>query len=90
MDILPQELSDKIEADFPSLADNEKVQAKLLSLWSANLNVGAQLAKCILYLADGKLEVIDEIFESGFHGDPRDIIVLAMDRSDNKINWGLD
>lgn len=86
---LPEDINTTIEQTFASDADKNYVAEKMCSLFTASLNVGpAQLARCILYLANGKVEIVEEIFASGFYGDPRDLIVQAMDKSDHKINWG--
>jgi hypothetical protein len=42
------------------------------------------LAKCILFLADGKIDIVNEIFDSNFHGDPRDLLMFGMEQSNKK------
>lgn len=86
---LPEDISTTIEQTFASDVDQNYVTEKMCSLFTTSLNVGpAQLARCILYLANGEVKIVDEIFASNFYGDPRDLIVQAMEKSDHKINWG--
>lgn len=91
MDILPNDILKKIGQDFISLKDKEDVAAKLATLWATNLNVGPdQLARCILILSEGNIEIVNEIFESNFYGDPRDLILSAIEKSGKTINYGID
>ena len=44
-----------------------------------NLTVGPQqLARSILILAAGDRSELEQVFESGFRSDPRDVIMAAM------------
>ena len=63
---------------------------KLQSLWSTPSNVGPeQLARSILILCEGSLEKMEALFANTFGGDPRDLIVAAMNKSRNSAHWGL-
>ena len=69
--------------------ERKSVISKLLSLWETNLNVGAeQLARSILIVADGKFDTLESVFKSIFQGDPRDVILIAMEKSENKTHYG--
>lgn len=89
--LLPKDISQRIEQTFSSLVEREYVTSQLNSLWAMDLNVGAdQLARCILILTDGKFEIFREIFNTNFYGDPRDLIMNAMEKSGNKTHWGIN
>jgi hypothetical protein len=87
MNTLTSDIQQIINQTFEKIDDRTYITEKLLSLWVIPLNVDPdQLAKCILFLADGKIEIVNEIFESNFHGDPRDLLMYGMDKSKEKIN----
>ena len=68
----------RIDRDFADPSDRKVVRARLKSLWDMNLTVGPQqLARAILVLACGDRDVLEELFDSGFRGDPRDVIMAA-------------
>ena len=85
---LPKDILQKVEQTYVEV-DRESVISKLLSLWEANLSVGAeQLARSILIVADGKFDTFESVFKSIFQGDPRDVILIAMEKSENKTHYG--
>lgn len=68
----------RIDRDFPDTGDRRAVRARLKSLWDMNLTVGPQqLARAMLVLARGDRDALEDLFDSGFRGDPRDVIVAA-------------
>ncbi|RZJ75966.1 MAG: hypothetical protein EOO45_03950 [Flavobacterium sp.] len=80
---LPPDIHEKIKKMY-SPSDQAEVESFLISLWSIPLNVGpAQLARAILCLSAGDMLEIRRIKESGFYGDPRDLIVRASAKADN-------
>ncbi|MDR2905965.1 MAG: hypothetical protein LBU73_08430 [Helicobacteraceae bacterium] len=86
---LPEDILNKIESDFKGKAAGDYVKAKLLTLYTKNLNVGAeQLMRCVLAIANGDQNEVDNIFNSNFYNDPRDVLVEATVR-DNSVNYGL-
>lgn len=54
-----------------------------------NLTVGPQqLARSILIVAGGDRSGLEQQFESGFRGDPRDVIMVAMAISEGQAAYG--
>jgi len=53
------------------------------------LTVGPQqLARSNLTIAQGDRFELEQIFESGFRGDPRDVIMAAMAISEDRAAYG--
>ncbi|MFC7377655.1 hypothetical protein [Brevundimonas sp. GCM10030266] len=72
----------RIDADYEQ-ADRPDVTVRLSSLWDMDLNVGPeQLARAILIVASGDAIKLKRVFDTRFHGDPRDIIMAAMAQDD--------
>jgi hypothetical protein len=87
---MPKDILDKMKTDFKSIDEIEYIKNKLFSLYSINLNVGAeQLMRSILVIANGKIDLFNKIFDTDFYNDPRDVIMEAMSIND-KINYGLE
>ncbi|MEJ6789297.1 hypothetical protein BrevBR_07070 [Brevundimonas sp. BR2-1] len=79
----------RIDRDFRDPADRKAVRARLGSLWDMNLTVGPQqLARSILILAEGDRSELEQLFTSGFRGDPRDVIMAAMAVSGGQTAYG--
>ncbi|MFY8163248.1 MAG: hypothetical protein ACOVKC_03325 [Brevundimonas sp.] len=79
----------RIDRDFRDPADRKAVRARLRSLWDMKLTVGPQqLARSILIIAAGDRSGLEQIFESGFRGDPRDVIMVAMAISEDRAAYG--
>lgn len=79
----------RIDRDFRDPADRKAVRARLKSLWDMNLTVGPQqLARSILILAEGDRSELEQLFTSGFRGDPRDVIMAAMAVSGGQTAYG--
>jgi hypothetical protein len=54
------------------------------SLWHKTLNVRPdQLAPSILVISGSQLSKLEEIFDSNFYGDPRDVIMEAEGKCGN-------
>ena len=91
MTTLPSDIQDRINQLFPLMAERQEAERLLLSLWTRRLNVGSdQLARSILVLSDGDISVIQQIFNSNFTGDPRDVIVSAEYKKGNLGNYFAD
>ena len=85
---LPKDILGKINDDYKKKTENIYVKNIFLSLYTKNLNIGAeQLMRCILIIANGKKNIIKKIFEENFYNDPRDVVMEAM-AIDNSINYG--
>ncbi len=79
----------RIDRDFHDPADRKAVRARLTSLWDMKLTVAPQqLARSILIIARGDRPELEQIFESGFRGDPRDVIMAAMAISEDRAAYG--
>jgi hypothetical protein len=88
---LPKDILNRIEKDYKAKHKQKYVIEKLSTLYCTYINVGVdQLIRSILILADGKAEEIDKIFESNFYGDPRDLIMNAMSKTNNETHYGIN
>jgi hypothetical protein len=88
---LPIDIEYRLDKLFPVASDRLEVERLLLSLWTTSLNVGeGQLARSILVLSDGNVSVVQNIFNSGFMGDPRDVIMSAEAKVDNPGHYFID
>jgi MFS family permease len=75
---VPADILARIAIDFKDQKIREEVLAVIESLWTQPLNVGpAQLARSILVLSEGNVELLRKIFNEKFYGDPRDVIMQA-------------
>ena len=89
--ILPTDIKNRLDKLFPIASDRQKVERLLLSIWTTSLNVGEeQLARSILVLSDGNVSEVQNIFNSGFMGDPRDVIISAEEKADNPGHYFTD
>lgn len=87
----PADIKKRINQLFNSPAERLEAEGLLQSLWTISLNVGpAQLARSILVLSEGRVSTIRQIIESGFHGDPRDIIMAAKRKAGNPGHYFSD
>jgi hypothetical protein len=88
---LPTDIKKRLDKLFPVASDRQEVERLLLSLWTTSLNVGEeQLARSILVLSDRDVSVVQSIFNSGFMGDPRDVIMSAEAKTDNPGHFFID
>jgi hypothetical protein len=71
---LPEDILERINNDFRKKRENRYVKNKLLTLYTKNINVGAeQLMRSILATANGKKCILDKIFDENFYNDSRDV-----------------
>jgi len=88
---LPIDIEKRIKRDFPEEKDYENVRALLSGIERSYINVGKdQLIRSILIIAVGDPAKIQEIIDSNFYHDPRDVIMMGMGASDNTSNYGID
>lgn len=88
---LPIDIKNRLDKLFPVASDRQEVERLLLSLWATSLNVGEeQLARSILVLSDGNVSEVQNIFNSGFMGDPREVIMSAEAKVDNPGHYFID
>jgi len=86
---LASDVRARIDRDFRDSADRMAVRARLRSLWDMSLTVGPQqLARSILIIAAGDRSELEQLFDSGFRGDPRDVIMAAMAVSEGQAGYG--
>ena len=82
MSSLPPDIRAQLERQFPGESDRTIAMQRLASLWHTELNVGpGQLARGILILAGSDRQVLEDLFDSNFWGDPRDVLVAANERN---------
>ncbi len=75
---LTKDIAAKIDELFLNQAENKEVKHLLAGLWSTRLTVGSpQLARSLLILSEGNVDIIRKIIGSHFNGDPRDVIMEA-------------
>jgi hypothetical protein len=87
----PTDIKNHLDKLFPAISDRQEVERLLLSLWTTSLNVGEeQLARSILVLSEGKILEVNNIFNSDFMGDPRDVIMSAEAKAHNPGHYFSD
>jgi hypothetical protein len=75
---IDKDIIDKINQLFDDKRDKNEIVEIFSRLTSKDLNVGVnQIARCLLVLSDGDIEIIKTIIRKDFYGDPRDIILLG-------------
>ena len=85
------DIEKRIKRDFPEEKDYNNVRALLSGIDRSYINVGKeQLIRSMLLIANGNPQKIQEIIDSNFYHDPRDVIMMAMGISDNTSNYGID
>ena len=90
MEKLPKDILARIKMDYKTGKSEKYVKEKLSTLFFTYIGVSVhQLMRGILIIANGKIEEIDKIFESNFHGDPRDLLMYA-NSIDNKTHYGIN
>jgi hypothetical protein len=91
MILLPADIEAKINLLFIDLKERETVKQLMSDLWSKPLNVGPdQLTRSILILSEGRISEVEKIFHSNFYDDPRDVIMMAEQKSGNPGHYFVD
>ena len=81
MSNLPNDLIQKIDADFADADVRASVKASLDSLWDRSLNVGPEeLSRAIVFLVEGNYDEFQEVRKT-FYGDPRDVLLAASKKA---------
>ncbi len=88
---LPIDIKNRIKRDFPDPQDFKEVLDLIGIVQEDTLNVGSeQLIRCILIIAKNDKNKIKEIIdEKDYYGDPRDVIMIAMEVPGNKNDHGM-
>jgi len=72
-----------IQSYYP-LNRQEEVLSLLNCIKKENINVGVlQLQRAILKIAKGDINMIKEIIDQNFYNDPRDVIMMAIEKGLN-------
>ena len=89
IDKLPNDIQKKINQEFGE--DEEVLKMINFVQNDSAINVGVdQLIRSILIVAKGDKAKMKEIIDSRYHGDPRDLIMLAMSLSNQQSNYGMN
>ncbi|MEL7532449.1 MAG: hypothetical protein AAFN10_14110 [Bacteroidota bacterium] len=88
MESLPIDIQQKITQDFGQDAEVQEMVEFVLNDKAINVGVN-QLMRSILIVAKGDKTKMKAIIDSRYHGDPRDLIMLAMGLSDQQSNYGM-
>ena len=81
--MLPADITRRIAKDYADAHERLSVTRAIAGLWSTSLNVGCeQLARIILYLAEGRVSEAKNLC-THLMGDPRDVIQAAEDKAGN-------
>ncbi|MEM6347942.1 MAG: hypothetical protein AAF927_28895 [Bacteroidota bacterium] len=84
---LPIDIQKRIADDFGE--DDEVLKMMHFVQNDSAINVGvAQLIRSILIVAKGDKAKMKAIIDSRYHGDPRDLIMLAMSVSNQQSDYG--
>lgn len=87
---IPDDILRRIKNKFPNKEDQAEVIRLVKKVNTEILNVGnAQLIRSILIIADTNKTKMKTIIESGYYGDPRDVIVEALGIQGNTNDHGM-
>ena len=76
--LLQDDILQRIMKDFTGIADRVEVINLFQSISQEAINAGIeQLQRSILVIAAGDITEVQRIFNSGFYGDPGDLIMIA-------------
>jgi hypothetical protein len=86
---LPADVYVKITELFANDVERKKAEILLGSLLTdERLNVSPiQVARSILAIAQGDLGVVQKIFDTTYYGDPRDVIMIAVAKSTDNLEY---
>jgi len=87
---MEKDLENHIMHNFP-LEQHDEVTTLLNSIKKENINVGVtQLQRAVVTIARGDINMIKEIIDSNFYNDPRDVIMMAIEKGlNNSGMWPL-
>lgn len=87
---IPKDIILKLKQDFKNDNEYDEALKLILHIRQENLNVGwVQLSRSIILIADGNIRKLKQIIESGYYGDPRDVIMEMMQIPGNTNDHGL-
>jgi len=87
---LPPDILFRLKKDFKDPKEYEEALVLISQVQKDALNVGwVQLTRAMIILAKGDLSKMKEMRESGYHGDPRDLLGEMMNLPGQTNNWGL-
>ena len=87
---LPEDVLVRVKSDFPDKGDFEEVMRVIDHVRNDSLNVGwVQLVRAMLILAEGDIQIIRDILQTGYRGDPRDVIMEMMAKPGVNNDHGL-
>ncbi len=87
---LPDDILLRIQQKFPNPKDREEVLKMMDEIKKDAINVGKeQLIRSILIIADKDKNKIRQIIDSKYYGDPRNIIIEAMEVPGNENDHGM-
>lgn len=87
--LLQEDILQRIRKDFPAIADRVEVINLFQSVSPETINVGIeQLQRSILVIAAGNITEVQRIFDTGFYGDPRDLIMIAEAKTGYPGSYG--
>jgi hypothetical protein len=76
--LLQEDIIQRIMNDYPAVPDRVEIINLFQSISPETINVGVdQLLRSVLVIAAGDIIEVKQIFNSGFYGDPRDVIMIA-------------
>jgi tetratricopeptide (TPR) repeat protein len=86
---LPADIYRKIHELFGNASEKKKAEKMLESLLAdERLNVPAlQLARSVLVVAGNNINEMQKIFDTTFYGDPRDVMMMAVAKSADNLEY---
>ena len=87
---IPKDIILRLKHDFDNEVEYQEALDMLNQVKHDVLNVGwIQLSRAIILIADGNINKMKEIIESGYDGDPRDVIMNMMGLPNNTNDHGM-
>lgn len=87
--LLQDDILQRIMKDFTGITDRVAVINLFQSVSQEAITVGMeQLQRSILVIAAGNFNEVQRIFDTGFYGDPRDLIMIAEAKAGYPGSYG--
>ncbi|MCJ8288413.1 MAG: hypothetical protein HRT58_00160 [Crocinitomicaceae bacterium] len=87
---IPKDILKRLAIDFDRPDDLEEALRIVKHVRSDTLNVGwIQLIRSMIIISDGDIKSLNDILESGYMGDPRDVIMSMMHKPNSNNDHGL-
>ena len=87
---IPEDILHQLRKDFKAPADYQRALELIQQVSREPLNVGwVQLSRALILISAGDVQKMKSIIDSGFYGDPRDVILQMMALPGHRNDHGM-